>query len=81
VQTLLDSEILADVYLVMTGGQTALSLDAESSASAAGAVKRAAIDVSGLRVVAPDEAELAAHEVWLQRLADEAEGGCVWRKL
>ena len=29
---LLDSEILADVYLIMTGGQTALSLDSEDSA-------------------------------------------------
>ncbi|MBB3332374.1 DNA polymerase-3 subunit epsilon [Halomonas campaniensis] len=80
---LLDAEILADVYLAMTGGQTALSLDASAggegdSVGASGlAIRRIAMSPGQLRVVRPDEAELAAHR---QKLASirEAAGECHW---
>lgn len=78
---LLDSEILADVYLVMTGGQTALSLDADSGGSDQEGGGRRSIDTTGLRVVAPVAEELAAHEAWLARLASDAPDGCAWRRL
>lgn len=78
---LLDSEILADVYLVMTGGQTALSLDADAGSSDQNGGGRLVIDVSGLRVVMPVAEELAAHEAWMDRLANDADEGCVWRRL
>ena len=75
---LLDSEILADVYLTMTGGQTALSLDAEktSSDSESGVVSN--LDTSELLVVAANDSELAAHDAWLKKLEKSSSDGCVW---
>ncbi len=67
---LLDAEILLDVYLAMTGGQSSLLLDAdEEQASGSGLqptrpVRRAA----ALKVVEPTADELAAHKRMLQRL-------------
>ena len=77
---LIDSELLARVYLAMTGGQTALSLDAENTAASAMAqdghqsVDRKALD---LVVVAASDAELAAHDALLDRM--QAAGSCLWR--
>ncbi len=81
---LLDAEILAEVYLAMTGGQVTLHLgSAESSANSAGDETPRALpeNRSPLPVIEPSAAEQAAHEAWLARL-DEAHGGpCVWRQL
>ena len=77
---LLDSEILADVYLVMTGGQTALSLDQDSAAGAIAVDIAATVDISQLRHVTANTAELAAHEQWLNKLRG-SEQGCAWDKL
>ncbi len=65
---LLDSEILADVYLTMTGGQTALSLDADAVANESDNNSNIKIDNDNLIVVRANEAELAAHESWLAKL-------------
>ena len=82
---LLDAEILADVYLAMTGGQTALSLGGSEETSAGGMAVVAThkpVDTarSVLRVIRASESEYVAH---LQRLdaIDKASGGSVWRKL
>ncbi len=75
---LLDSEILADVYLMMTGGQTALVLDADRIPSDTGKTKEVALNTDKLLVVHANESELAAHENWLSKL--EQQGECVWRK-
>jgi DNA polymerase-3 subunit epsilon len=78
---LLDADLLLEVYLAMTGGQGALTLDAggsEPSTSRASA-RRAKRPRGTLVVVRATEEELAAHE---QRLAalDQASGGkTVWR--
>ncbi len=79
---LLDAEILADVYLAMTGGQTSLRLDdlePERADRVAGepVAPRAR---QALRIILADEQELSAHEAWLQRLDREAGGACVWRR-
>ena len=78
---LLDSEILADVYLRMTGGQTALALDNAPSTDApdtqAAQIGRTA---GALKVVKAGKDELAAHAVWMERLAGESEGGCLWKQ-
>ncbi|XKE47345.1 DNA polymerase III subunit epsilon [Halomonas organivorans] len=80
---LLDAEILADVYLAMTGGQTALSLDAEAGgddrAEAGGglALRRVALEPGRLRVQPPDEAEWQAHRDKLAVIR-EAAGECRW---
>ena len=67
---LLDAEILADVYLAMTGGQTALTLDAESGgdkkqqnqASEGLSIQRLSLTPGQLRVVRPTAEEHAAHQ-------------------
>jgi len=77
---LLDAEILADVYLAMTGGQTALLLDnpAPAAASRHGVAHRSE---APLRVVYANPEELELHQQWLERLERESEHGCLWRRL
>ena len=77
---LLDSEILADVYLAMTGGQTALILDEEGGGAAGAARGLANVDIGRLVAVRASASELAAHEDWLDRLEAESADGCVWRR-
>ncbi len=84
---LLDAEILADVYLAMTGGQTALSLDAsaggEGDEAAAGGglnIRRVSLAPGTLRVQAPDEAEWQAHRDKLATVR-QAGGECRWDTL
>lgn len=79
---LLDAEILADVYLAMTGGQTALLLDnpAPMSAGTAGAAA-ADGDDTPMKVIYASQWELELHEQWLDRLDRESENGCQWRRL
>lgn len=77
---LLDSEILADVYLVMTGGQTALLLDQEAAGSGAKVDLAASVDVTQLRLVRASDDELGAHEEVLGKLR-KADEGCAWDKL
>jgi len=78
---LLDAEILADVYLAMTGGQAVLSLDgaAEPGAGAAGSGRRRFSRRSGpLPVIRASEAELAAHAARLAAIDKASAGRCVW---
>jgi len=78
---LLDAQILAEVYLAMTGGQAALSLDTEERVGVRRVASR--LDRKGLvlKVIEPDAEELAAHEAALDRLDEAAGGPCVWRRL
>ncbi|MBL1320299.1 MAG: DNA polymerase III subunit epsilon [Methylophaga sp.] len=78
---LLDSEILADVYLAMTGGQTSLLLAAEEVKPAAKDSTETAIPTKQrgpLRVIKATDDELIAHEATLQRLDKTSDGQCVW---
>lgn len=77
---LLDSEILADVYLVLTGGQTALSLDQETASGSVVVNLADTLDVNQLRKVTASSDELLAHDQWLEKLR-KAEDGCAWDKL
>ncbi len=77
---LLDSELLAEVYLAMTRGQDSLTMDLQVDAANGGA-GGAAVAMAEILVLAPTEAELAAHEALLQGLDKEAKGACLWRKL
>jgi DNA polymerase-3 subunit epsilon len=78
---LLDAEILADVYLALTGGQTSLQLGQGESEDGGGAEPIRRVDASGLvlPVVRASRAELARHEAFLDRL-DASSGGAVWRQ-
>lgn len=79
---LLDAEILADVYLLLTGGQVDLGLgDVDAGASEATAIRRLPADRPGLRVIRATDAELAAHEAKLDRLDTQSEGGSMWRQI
>lgn len=77
---LLDSEILADVYLAMTGGQVSLNLSSglEGSANAdSKSIRRLAPDRQSLPVLLADEMELAAHQERLA-LVQSKGGKCLW---
>lgn len=76
---LLDSEILADVYLRMTGGQTALGLDELGSAESSVSLASLNIDMTSLPFVEADQASQAAHELWMERL-DKSDDGNAWRR-
>lgn len=76
---LLDSEILADVYLRMTGGQTDLGLDDRGGSQQSSSLASLNIDVNALAFIeAEPDAELA-HAKWMERL-DKADGGNAWRR-
>jgi len=77
---LIDAELLAGVYLAMTGGQTALLLDSdEDQQTSAAAESSAAVRRRDLNlVVRPASAEeVAAHEALLDEM--ERSGSCLWR--
>lgn len=86
---LLDSEILADVYLMMTGGQISLLGATDMSRYASGfaaANNKAVADSSGQSpiktpVIAATAEELEAHQQWLELLEKEAPGKVVWKQL
>ncbi len=86
---LLDAEILADVYLAMTGGQTGLFEDTHSpmkaaSTSAAVAptdIRRLDPNRPKLPVISPTDEERAAHQQWLEELDKKSGGKCVWKKI
>jgi len=77
---LLDAELLADVYLAMTGGQVDLALAGEvagePSENQAGAVRP--VVRAGIPVIAPSEDELAAHRANLERIEVASDNGCLW---
>ena len=78
---LLDAEILADVYLAMTGGQCDLGLSFQSPESADHEPGDLAIeDRPSLQVLAANEQEIAAHEKRL-RTIQEKSGHCLWADL
>lgn len=80
---LLDAEILADVYLIMTGGQTGFFEDSpgtESQADAS-AIRRFDGDRPAIRIIKASADELESHEEWLKLLDRETNGQCLWRKI
>ena len=80
---LLDAEILADVYLAMTGGQTDLSFlsaEAESQAAEQIVVSRAqqVQRTQNLKVIVASTEELALHEQRLQAIDKSSSGTTLW---
>lgn len=76
---IIDSDLLARVYLAMTGGQTALSLDADDGARGDGAQAANAAATRGagtasndlqLIVIKASDKEMAAHEAILKKIAN-----------
>lgn len=80
---LLDAEILADVYLAMTGGQVSLSLDShvDSNGQRRSGIQRVAADRQPLPVIKADDAETCAHTARLDAIDKACDGTSVWRRL
>ena len=77
---LIDAELLANVYLAMTGGQAALFIHEEVSAVALSANTgvRVRRDDLNLVVIRAHAEEDAAHRAFLDRM--QAAGSCLWRE-
>lgn len=80
---LLDSEILAEVYLAMTGGQTDLSLtqkyDQSLAAKDEGGIRRLAENREAFKVIKPSEQEMQAHQAFLDKMRKECGDQLVWQ--
>lgn len=76
---LLDSEILADVYLLMTGGQVSLTLQTINADGFADSTEIRRIDRNRdkLCIIQADETELLAHAERLEAIQKKS-GLCVW---
>ena len=77
---LLDAQILLDVYLKMTGGQTDLSFDSVEPLSEK---KDKREDLKGsnkssLIVVEPSESEIEQHHLFLESVKEKSDGKCIW---
>jgi len=76
---LLDSEILADVYLAMTGGQTSLSLDdAAQQSGVSETIRRLNRDRSALIIQRADNNEIKAHNQYLAMLQEKSGTSITW---
>ncbi|MEE3306849.1 MAG: DNA polymerase III subunit epsilon [Pseudomonadota bacterium] len=76
---LLDAEILADVYLLMTGGQTKLKLASSSGSDAdSTAIRRIQRSANKLKVIKATADEITQHEARLD-IVEKAGGKCLWR--
>ncbi len=80
---LLDAEILADVYLAMTGGQTALFQDVAQPATPGMTLAGQYLvdrDRSPLPVIRANAQEMEAHAAWMEEIDKKSGGKCVWKK-
>jgi DNA polymerase-3 subunit epsilon len=79
---LLDAEILADVYLMMTGGQASLSLGAGDDHTAEAVqgegIRRLPADRPALAVLHASAEELQQHEQRLAAIRKASGGACLW---
>ena len=80
---LLDAEILADVYLLMTGGQVNLNINNQSAADSgeinqASNIRRLPEGRPALRVIVANEDELASHHKKLDAIKASS-GECIWQ--
>lgn len=81
---LLDAEILADVYLAMTGGQTSLLGDGssdEDNERAAALRNKSRKSRGPLPVIAASASEMSAHSEWLDFLEKENGQIPLWRTM
>ncbi|MGF6190251.1 DNA polymerase III subunit epsilon [Serratia sp. 2723] len=78
---LLDAEILAEVYLAMTGGQTSMAFQMEGDTQqtdSAQDIQRIQRPATAMKVIYASDAELQAHETRLD-LVQKKGGSCLWR--
>ena len=80
---LLDAEILADVYLLMTSGQSSLSLKQEQGPQQKSRSRKRKIDPDRkpLRIIHANADELQQHQARLEEIDERASEGCLWLSL
>lgn len=82
---LLDAQLLADVYLAMTGGQTSMAFGGDRAAGAeadgSGVAQRLAAAGQRPRIVTASAQELQLHREYLDRLQQTSAQGCLWHEL
>lgn len=80
---LLDAEILADVYLAMTSGQSSLLLAEDESEGSTRRTKskKSHTDREKIAVIKADSDELEAHHRRLKDIAESSEQACLWLEL
>jgi DNA polymerase-3 subunit epsilon len=70
---LLDAELLAEVYLRMTGGQSALSLESEDvsdNADGVAVTKKLSADRKPVRIIQANDEELKAHQAIVEKMGE-----------
>jgi DNA polymerase-3 subunit epsilon len=80
---LLDAEILADVFLVMTGGQFSLldeDLAEQEEVGMSKAVSALSVDRPALKIIRCNEEELQAHQQRLEAVDKASGGACIWNQ-
>jgi DNA polymerase-3 subunit epsilon len=79
-----DAEILADVYLVMSGGQAGLFDESRAVAKAAMEnikIRRLDPNRPPLPVVRASAEEITAHQIWIEDIDQTSGGRCLWKAL
>ncbi len=79
---LLDAEILADVYLLMTGGQSSLLLDSATSEviNVHNEIKRISANRAKLLILNADDKETALHDELLNKINAACDQGNLWNR-
>ncbi|HRE15772.1 MAG TPA: DNA polymerase III subunit epsilon [Rhodocyclaceae bacterium] len=75
---LLDTELLAEVYLAMTRGQNSLMIEAEERPRTHDADGLPRTERKPLRIHRADETELGEHQRVLEGIQKESKGACLW---
>ena len=81
---LLDSEILAEVYLGMTGGQTDLSLAPKQDYLTTtnrdnGGIRRLSEDRLPFKIIKASNEELDEHQLYMEKLTESNQGKIIWK--
>ncbi|MDD9806404.1 MAG: DNA polymerase III subunit epsilon [Gammaproteobacteria bacterium] len=80
---LVDADLLARIYLAMTGGQTAMFIQAHGASGDENLPQLAGLggaQAGGLPVIPASPGETARHGKFLDRLERESRKGCIWPK-
>ena len=77
---LLDAQILLDVYLRITGGQTALSFAETELKKSTADENKHEISVKQTKkiIIEPTESELTQHQLLLESIHEKSGGKCIW---
>ena len=76
---LLDAQILAEVYLVMTGGQVSLGLKSNSTTKASNQnLRNAKQQQYDVKIVNANDDELAEHEKLMAKISQSSDASSIW---